>query len=77
MRERHHRQSRTSGRSLNRATPTPLEAFLALEGALAGTSDKARLFALGAAISEFNFDGAWMKLDEIAKEFGTNPEQSK
>ena len=48
------------------------EAFLALEDALAGTMDKARLCALKAAISEFNFDGALLKLDEIAMECGAN-----
>jgi len=48
------------------------EAFLALEDALAGTMDKARLCALTAAISEFNFDGALLKLDEIAMECGAN-----
>jgi HPt (histidine-containing phosphotransfer) domain-containing protein len=46
------------------------EAFLALEGALAGTCDEPRLSALSAAISEFDFDVAGMKLDEIAKEYG-------
>jgi two-component system sensor histidine kinase/response regulator len=46
------------------------EAFLVLEGALAGTCDKPRLSALGAAISEFDFDGARRKLDEITKEYG-------
>jgi two-component system, sensor histidine kinase and response regulator len=53
------------------------EAFLALEGALAGTCDQSRLHALGAAISEFDFDGALLKLDQIAKEFGANWEQTK
>jgi PAS domain S-box-containing protein len=49
------------------------EAFLALEDALAGTTmDKARLRALTAAISEFNFDGALLKLDEIVMEYGAN-----
>jgi two-component system sensor histidine kinase/response regulator len=50
-----------------------VEAFLALEDTLAGTTiDKARLRALTAAISEFNFDGALLKLDEIAMEYGAN-----
>jgi len=30
------------------------------------------LRALTAAISEFNFDGALLKLDEIAMEYGAN-----
>ena len=45
------------------------EAFLALEGALAGNFDQPRLDALSAAISQFDFDGALLKLDEIAKEY--------
>jgi PAS domain S-box-containing protein len=48
------------------------EAFLALEDALAGTCDKPRLSALGAAISEFDFDGARLKLDEITREYRGN-----
>jgi CheY-like chemotaxis protein len=48
------------------------DAFLVLEGALAGTCDKPRLSALGAAISEFDFERARMKLDEIAREYGAN-----
>ena len=53
------------------------EAFLALEGALAGTLDKPRLYALGAAISEFDFAGALLKLDEISKEYGAKWEPAK
>jgi hypothetical protein len=53
------------------------EAFVALEGALAGLCDNARLSALGAAINEFDFDGARRTLDEIAKEFGENWELPK
>jgi hypothetical protein len=53
------------------------EAFLAVEDALAGTCDKPRLSALGVAIREFDFDSARKKLDEIAKEYGANWEQSK
>jgi hypothetical protein len=44
------------------------EAFLVLETALAGSFDQPRLDALSAAIREFDFDGALLKLDEIAKE---------
>jgi hypothetical protein len=35
------------------------------------------LSALSAAISEFDFDDARKKLDEIAKEYGANWELSK
>jgi two-component system sensor histidine kinase/response regulator len=44
------------------------DAFLVLEGVLAGTFDQPRLNALSAAINEFDFDGALLKLGEIAKE---------
>ena len=44
------------------------EAFLAVENILAGTLDKSRLGALGAAISEFDFEGALVKLNEITRE---------
>jgi len=53
------------------------ESFVALEGTLVGICDKPRLSALSAAISEFDFDGARKKLEEITKEFGTNWELSK
>jgi two-component system, sensor histidine kinase and response regulator len=53
------------------------EDFLTLESALAGTSDKPRLCALGAAIREFDFEGALLKLNEIAKQYGANWEQAK
>jgi HPt (histidine-containing phosphotransfer) domain-containing protein len=53
------------------------EAFAVLEVSLAGICDKPRLSALGAAISEFDFDGARKKLDEIAKEYGANWELSQ
>jgi two-component system, sensor histidine kinase and response regulator len=53
------------------------ESFAVLQGSLAGICDKPRLSALGAAISEFDFDGARKKLDEIAKEYGANWELSK
>jgi two-component system, sensor histidine kinase and response regulator len=54
-----------------------VESFVALEGSLAGICDKPRLSALSAANSEFDFDGARKKLDEIAKEYGANWELSK
>jgi CheY-like chemotaxis protein len=53
------------------------EAFLFLEGALAGTFDQPRLDALSAAISEFDFDVALLKLDEIAKEYRAHWEHAK
>ena len=53
------------------------EAFRALEDALAGTFDQPRLSALRAAISEFDFDGALLQLDQITKEYGANWEQAK
>ena len=53
------------------------EAFLALESSLAGVCDEPQLQSLSAAISEFDFDGALSKLDEIAKECGVSWEQAK
>ena len=53
------------------------ESFVALEGTLGGICDKAKLSALSAAISEFDFDGAQKKLDDISKEYGSNWELSK
>jgi HPt (histidine-containing phosphotransfer) domain-containing protein len=52
------------------------EAFLALERALAGTLDKPILHALSAAISEFDFAGALVKLAEISKEYGAKWERT-
>jgi HPt (histidine-containing phosphotransfer) domain-containing protein len=49
-----------------------VEAFLAVENILAGTLDKSRLDALSAAISEFNFEGALVKLNEITKEYAAD-----
>jgi two-component system sensor histidine kinase/response regulator len=51
------------------------EAFLAVENILAGTLDKSRLDALGTAITEFDFEGALVKLNEITREYGTDWEQ--
>jgi two-component system sensor histidine kinase/response regulator len=53
-----------------------LDAFLAVEDILVGRVEKSRLEALGAAINEFDFEGARVKLDEIAQEFGANREQN-
>ena len=52
------------------------EAFLQVENILAGTVDKSRLDALSAAITEFDFEGALRKLNEIAKECGANWDQA-
>ncbi len=54
-----------------------IEAFLKLESALAGTYDEQRLRALSTTISEYEFDNALSKLDEIAKECGVNGERAK
>jgi CheY-like chemotaxis protein len=54
-----------------------VETFVALEGSLASICDKPRLSALGVAISEFDFDRARERLDEIAREYGANWELSK
>jgi PAS domain S-box-containing protein len=51
------------------------EAFLAVENILVGTLDKSRLDALGAAIGDFDFEGALLKLNEITKEIGADGEQ--
>jgi CheY-like chemotaxis protein len=48
------------------------EAFLAVENILIGTVDKSRLDALRAAINEFDFEGALLKLDEITREYGAD-----
>jgi HPt (histidine-containing phosphotransfer) domain-containing protein len=53
------------------------EAFLALEGALAGACDKPRMDVLGEAIGDFDFAGALSKLDEIAEKYGASWEQTK
>jgi two-component system sensor histidine kinase/response regulator len=44
------------------------DACIALEAILATNCDKTRLHALSAAISEFDFEGALLNLDRIAKE---------
>ena len=49
-----------------------VEAFLTLEIVLVGICDTRRLSAVGTAISEFDFDSARMKLDELVKEYGAN-----
>jgi PAS domain S-box-containing protein len=44
------------------------EAFLVLEDALAGTVDETRLSALKSAVSEFDFDGALLRLNEVVED---------
>ena len=48
------------------------EAFLAVENILARRVDKSRLGALSTAISEFDFEGALLKLNEITREYGAD-----
>jgi len=48
------------------------EAFLAVENILARRVDKSRLEALSTAISEFDFEGALLKLNEITREYGAD-----
>jgi signal transduction histidine kinase/DNA-binding response OmpR family regulator/HPt (histidine-containing phosphotransfer) domain-containing protein len=50
------------------------ESFRTLQSVLASQVEKARLDALGADISDFDFTGALAKLDEIAKEHNLNRE---
>ena len=50
------------------------EAFSHMQAAAAGHIEKARLDALGAAISEFDFEQATLKLDEITREYHLNGE---
>ncbi len=44
-----------------------VEAFLAVQNVLAGTIERSELGALGRTISEFDFDAALLKLDELTK----------
>jgi PAS domain S-box-containing protein len=53
------------------------EAFQTLENALGHICDKSRVSALGAAISEFDFNAAQTKLDEITTEYSASWEQIK
>jgi two-component system, sensor histidine kinase and response regulator len=53
------------------------DAYVALEEILAANCDKTRLQALSAAISEFDFGGALLKLDRIAKEQSAPSEHTK
>ncbi|HZD47483.1 MAG TPA: response regulator, partial [Silvibacterium sp.] len=51
------------------------ETLHALEGILAGHVEKAQLDALSADISEFDFAGALLKLDDIVREHGLNQQE--
>jgi two-component system, sensor histidine kinase and response regulator len=53
------------------------EAFFAVENILAGRLSKSRLDALGAAIGDFDFEGALMNLNEITKEYGAGDSAHK
>jgi signal transduction histidine kinase/CheY-like chemotaxis protein len=50
------------------------EAFRSLQDAVSGTVDKPHLDGLSASISDFDFDGALVKLDEIAELCARNGE---
>ena len=52
------------------------EAFSRMQDAVAGHVEKGRLNALGAAISEFDFEGALTRLDEITREYNLNGGQA-
>jgi HPt (histidine-containing phosphotransfer) domain-containing protein len=63
-------------RSLLEASDGDAERTLrALQSVLVGHVETARLDALGADISEFDFAGALLKLNDIVKENGLNPEE--
>jgi len=53
------------------------ETFRTLQSLLAGQVEKAQLDALGADISDFDFDGALLKLGSIVIEHGLNREEVK
>ncbi len=57
------------------ATAIRKRRFDTLQSVLAGQVEKARLDALGADISEFDFAGALRKLDDMVKEHGLNREE--
>jgi signal transduction histidine kinase/DNA-binding response OmpR family regulator/HPt (histidine-containing phosphotransfer) domain-containing protein len=54
-----------------------LETFRTLRSVLASQVEKARLDALGADVSNFDFTEALLKLDEIVREHSLNPEEVK
>jgi len=53
------------------------ETFRTLRSVLASQVEKARLDALGADVSNFDFNEALLKLDEIVREHNLNPEEVK
>ena len=53
------------------------ETFRTLQSVLTGQVEKARLDALGADISDFDFAGALLKLNEIVREHSLDPEEVK
>jgi hypothetical protein len=53
------------------------ETFRTLQSILTSQVEKARLDALGADISNFDFSGAMLKLDEIVREHSLNWEEVK
>jgi two-component system, sensor histidine kinase and response regulator len=54
-----------------------LETFRTLRSVLASQVEKARLDALGADVSNFDFTAALLKLEEIVREHSLNPEEVK
>jgi len=53
------------------------EAFRHLRDAVGGVVEKPRLDALGASISDFDFEAALLKLDEIAESCKHTEDQAK
>jgi hypothetical protein len=53
------------------------ETFRTLQSILTGHVEKVRLAALGAAIADFDFAGALLKLDDIVKQHSLNFEEVK
>ena len=52
------------------------EAFLALQKAIGGRVEHSLIEALGVAVSEFEFETASMKLEQIARELNVNGGQA-
>jgi PAS domain S-box-containing protein len=49
-----------------------IEAFFAVENILAGAVEKSQLDSLGAAISEYDFESARRKVDDLRKKYGAD-----
>jgi HPt (histidine-containing phosphotransfer) domain-containing protein len=62
---------------LNASDGDSEETFRTLRSVLVSLVDKARLDALGADVSNFDFTEALLKLDEIVREHSLNPEEVK